>query len=85
MRSGGAVRMSRGVTANVRLLREIVPLCPNPYVDKKTGQDTRQGWNGMRRVRSDDRDWDQPGVARWFSVHRAAARRGSETRLLIEG
>lgn len=41
---------SPSMTANVRLLREIVPLCSNPYVDKKTGKDTRGGWNDTSQM-----------------------------------
>ena len=41
---------SPSMTANVRLLREIVPLCPNPYLDKKSGKDTREGWNDTSQM-----------------------------------
>lgn len=33
------------MTANVRLLREIVPVCSDPYIDKKTGRSKREPWN----------------------------------------
>ncbi len=36
---------SSSMTSNVRLLREIVPLCPNPYLDRKTGKDYREPWD----------------------------------------
>jgi hypothetical protein len=41
---------SPSMTANVRLLREIVPLCSNPYLDKKTGKDTRESWNDTSQM-----------------------------------
>ena len=36
---------SPSMTANVRLLREVVPLCPNPYVDKNTHKLVHPDWD----------------------------------------
>lgn len=39
------------ITQNVRLLREIVPLCPDPYVNKRTGELIREKWNETCNVK----------------------------------
>ena len=39
------------MTSNVRLLREVEPRCPHPYIDPHTNRSLREKWNDTANIK----------------------------------